>query len=79
MNYTDVVKKLIGSISPAGDSSVDSQRMLNLIEMTELIYNLTKEVVVVSGTIEYQEHSVQAMGKHATEFLAILSELITKE
>lgn len=79
MTNTDVVKKLIGSISPVGDSSIDAERMANLVEMTELIYELTKEVVVVAGAVTYQEHSVQNMGFYATGFLERLSELIVKK
>lgn len=79
MTYTDVVKKLIGSIAPAGDSSIDVQRLYNLTDMTNLIYELTEEVVRVATAIDYKEHSVKVMGIHATAFLKNLSELITKE
>lgn len=48
MTHTEIVQKLIGSIHPAGDASIDEERLENLKAMCELVNNLITEIDDVS-------------------------------
>ena len=69
MTYHDIVKKLIGSINPIGETSEDERRLENLenlITLTDaLIYDIDK-VAMNKGKAEY---SLNKAGSVASEFL----------
>ena len=39
MEYTDIIKKLIGNINPIGETNTDNERFENLKELCYLVQN----------------------------------------
>lgn len=48
MNYTEIIKKLIGDTSPIGESNTDKERFENLKEMCQLVHNLIIDIDFIS-------------------------------
>ncbi len=69
MNYTEIVKKLIGNVQPYGATHIDEQRFENLKAMCLLVNNLVMEIDRVSENKERQEFSMREMGNYAYNFL----------
>ena len=65
----EVVQKLIGPISPCGESNQDQQRLQSAIEMCELIYSLKNELdIVIINNKRSKEASVKRIVDHINEF-----------
>ncbi len=69
MEIEDIVKKLIGEITPIGCSRRDEDRLKNLREYLTLIEILLAEVAYVSRYKDSHEHSVKEIGMTAYKFL----------
>ncbi len=70
MDIYQVVKKLIGPISPVGETNADDKRFENLKTMTELVDVLLNDIYRVATDNERaQEFSMKRAGKHAARFL----------
>lgn len=70
MTNTDIVKKLVGNIQPAGDTNIDHERFENLKAMCELADNLIAEInEVAHRNKNRQEYSVKQMAEYANGFL----------
>ena len=65
----EIVTELIGSIQPAGDSSIDEGRFANLRNMTELVEELLKEISDIADCKDNHEHSMKQAGELAHHFL----------
>lgn len=59
MNYTEIIRKLIGRIYPAGDSSIDTERNDNLKEMCDTVEQLISDIQFVSINKDRQEYSMK--------------------
>jgi hypothetical protein len=70
MTDTEIVKKIIGSIQPSGDSGIDSERFENLKAMCTLVNELVVEIDNVAWNKDRCEHSMNEMGKYAANFLS---------
>jgi hypothetical protein len=70
LSVTEIVKKLIGEIRLAGDSSLDNDRFENLENMCELVNDLITEIdnVSYSGKNSH-EYSVKRASDYAYDFL----------
>ncbi len=73
MDIYEVVTKLVGPIEPAGDSSIDGDRLKNLKVTTDLVDRLLTDISNVAelGNTHLcypKEHSVRVAAKHANEF-----------
>jgi hypothetical protein len=72
MDIPEIVKKLIGSIEPRGDSQIDEKRYENLIEHSYLVSDLIENLIFVSKYKDSYEGSVSKLGKRAyTELLEL--------
>ena len=70
MTHIEIVKKLIGEISPAGATHIDEVRFKNLKEMCRLAELIILEIDDVSyRNKDRQEHSMKEMGEYAHRFL----------
>ncbi len=70
MTHTDIVKKLIGPISPCGESNTDEQRLQNLKNMCELTSDLIAEINEVYEKNKHsKEYSVKLMSDLAERYL----------
>lgn len=74
MTNTDVIRKLIGNINPAGDSSRDGERFDNLKAMCELVEDLLSDINFVAGESNAYQSSIRTMGEYAKKFIENLKE-----
>lgn len=73
-NY-DVVKKLIGNITPVADSAIDSQRLENMKAMCELLRQIFEDVDDVACRYRNSLYSSQKeVGQYANKFLSDLTD-----
>ena len=74
MKIKEIVQKLVGSITPAGESNLDTKRLENLKIICGLIEDLVYEVNYVSRDKDRYESSMKVMGEYADKFLRNLKE-----
>jgi len=73
MELIDVIKRLTGPINPVGDSSIDSDRAANLIEMIKLSNQIIQEIhAVYFDNISSYEGSRIHAAKISKEYLDTL-------
>lgn len=70
-NY-HVVKKLIGPITPIGETTEDNRRFDNLEQMCKLMWEIHTAIKEVSLYKDEPEYSLKRTGKYAQVFLASL-------
>lgn len=68
-NY-DVVTKLIGEITPIGETNTDDKRFQNLKDITKLVELLLEEIYVVASLNYKEEYSIKRAADYASNFLA---------
>lgn len=66
---SEVIKKIIGPITPMGKSELDSTRLENLKEMCFVVSELIGEIRYVSRSKDNYESSVKAIGEYADKYL----------
>jgi len=72
MTNTEIVKKLVGNIQPAGDAHIDEERFKNLEAMCELVEDLVEEIDnVINYNREAEQNSIVKARKYADDFLQI--------
>ena len=76
MKIKEIVQKLVGSITPAGESNLDTKRLENLKIICGLIEDLVYEVNYVARDKDRYESSMKEMGVYAQKFLDNLKEEI---
>ena len=76
MEIKEIVQKLVGSITPSGDSHLDTKRLENLKEMCYLVKDLLYEINFVARDKDRYEASMKEMGVYARKFLDNLKEEI---
>lgn len=74
MELKEIVQKLVGNITPAGESHLDTQRFENLKTMCDLVEDLVYEINFVARDKDRYESSMAVMGKYADKFLRNLVE-----
>lgn len=72
MNYTEIIRKLIGETYPYGASEVDAQRLENLKEMCNLVDDLMVQIAEAATFADRHERSMKEIGKYASEYLTNL-------
>lgn len=73
MTHEEIVKKLVGSITPYGASDIDERRMENLKVMCELVSGLVEDIRFTAQYKDRHEHSIKIMGEYADNFLKELN------
>lgn len=74
MEIKEIVQKLIGKITATGDSSRDNERLMNLINMCNLVEELVGEIQFSARDRNAYESSVKTIGQYADKFLNNLAE-----
>jgi hypothetical protein len=69
MTTYDVVKKLIGPITPVGQTDQDIVRYNNLYQMCHLVEDILAAISEVSGYTTSSEYSVNRAGNFAKDFI----------
>lgn len=73
MDIHEIVKKLVGSITPIGQSSIDNERFENLQVMCDLVDKLLTDLDDMSHwNKNSHEFSVKRAGKYAEDFLNLI-------
>jgi hypothetical protein len=67
-NY-DIVKRIIGCITPQGDCSIDERRYDSLEQTIELVDKLMFDISMVAAFRDSHEGSVSKAGKLAHKFM----------
>ena len=73
-NIKQIVDKLVGSITPAGESHKDRERFDNLKVMCDLVERLIYDIHFVARDKDRYESSIKGMGVYAQKFLNNLKE-----
>lgn len=75
MTHTEIIKRLVGPISPAGDYGTDIDRLKNLKTLSGVVLDLVQEIVAVSNQAKGRpEASVQTICKYADDTIGIINE-----
>jgi len=70
MEYTEIIKKLIGNIKPIGETNTDNERFENLKEMCNLVNNLIIDIDDMAyQNKDAREFSVKRSVEFARDFL----------
>ena len=72
MDIHEIVKKLVGPISPVGETYADNDRFENLKTMTELVDKLVFDINTVIPNKDRVEYSMKKAGEFADKFLTDL-------
>lgn len=71
MTHFEIVKKLVGEVKPAGETSKDEKRFENLQAMCELTAHLISEIQSVARDNKHShEYSVKRSADYAERFLS---------
>ena len=75
MELKEIVQKLVGSITPAGEHHIDKERFENLKVLCNLVDELLYEITCVAIDNENRyEYSMKEMGKYASKFIEQIKE-----
>ena len=73
-NVFDVTKRLLGEITPYGDTAIDEIRYQNLVDTIELTEKLIDEIIMVARYKGDHLFSRNKMGTTADVFISALRE-----
>lgn len=76
MELYEIVKKLIGSIEPYGDSNIDEQRLSNINNHIILTQALIRDLIDVAEFKDRPEYSIKKLGTVAYDGLEEIKEMI---
>lgn len=74
MTHEDIVMKLIGPVSPIGETNEDNLRFENLKKLINLTYTLLETIHDVSKNKDAHAFSVKRSGLKASQFFRDLNE-----
>ena len=76
LSIYEIVKKIVGSIEPYGNSNIDEERSNNLNEHIILTYSLARDLIDVAEFKDRPERSIHNLGSNAYDSLLELKEMI---
>ena len=79
MEIYDVVKKLVGSIDPAGQSHIDEVRYENLEKHIALVDELVSDLIYVAKTHNNGEASLIKASNKADKYLKMIKDDLTNK
>ena len=79
MTIYEIIKKLIGSIEPYGDTNIDEARLNNLNEHMILVNSLIEDLVRTAKYRNRQESSIHNLGSYAYDELLNIKDIIFDE
>lgn len=71
MTHIQIIDKLVGPLSPVGESNEDKERLLNLSTYLDIIEDMVFRVSTLADYRLRYEHSVKTIGELADNFLRI--------
>lgn len=69
MEYYEIVTKLIGPTSPAGDEGIDAERLKNVKDLIELTDRLLFRIEDLSCYAADERASVKKIGEKCKDFM----------
>ena len=69
MEISEVVRKIVGSIEPYGDTNIDNERFENLVTHASLVTELIADMIETAKYRNRPEYSMSNLGEHAYEEL----------
>jgi len=78
MSIYEIVKKLIGSIEPYGDSNIDNKHLVNIDEHINLVFGLVTDLIKTAEFKDRNESSIQKLGIKASDALLEIKNSIDK-
>lgn len=76
MTNADIIKKLVGPVSPVADAAIDPDRLHNLKELCELVNGLVAEISGVAVWKNSDYSSAKQVGQYAETYLKVLKETL---
>jgi len=73
-NIIEVIDKLVGRISPVGETNTDNERFENLETLCEVLNHYHAELVWLRRYEESYEYSVKRAGERARKFIKFIHE-----
>lgn len=73
-----IIRRIIGEITPIGESREDEKRLYNLSETNILICNLLDEIIDVARYKDSQEASVKRIGRLADDCITEIRERLNE-
>lgn len=74
MTHFDIIMKLIGPVTPAGDSSIDPERFENLKTLADVTVQLVDKLNDVAKYKFSHEGTVKKAGEYADVNMKVLSD-----
>lgn len=75
---SQIVRRIVGEITPIGESREDEKRLYNLSETNILICNLLDEIIGVARYKDNQEASVKRIGRLADDCITEIRNRLTE-
>jgi hypothetical protein len=70
MELHEIVRKLVGPVTPVGETQEDARRLENMKVLTELADRLLCDIALTAHNADRVEASMKAIGVHARKFMA---------
>lgn len=68
------IKRLLGLITPQGETNTDEVRYLNLVDTINVVDELLDDIIVVASYKFNNEYSMKKAGEKADKFITHLKE-----
>ena len=78
LSKQEVLIKLVGPITPCGDSNIDKIRLENLEELIEITENSITNIISVARYYQSYEYSVAVIGNRANKFITELKDMLNE-
>jgi len=73
---SDVVFKLIGKVTPIGETNEDDKRYDNLVELNIVVVDLVEKLNYTAEYANEVEYSVSRIGEYASKKLTLLRQYL---
>lgn len=77
-NVEKSIKRLLGLITPQGETNTDEVRYLNLVDTINVVDELIDDIIVVASYKFNSEHSMKKSGEKADKFITHLKEKLNQ-
>ena len=76
MSFDEILYRLLGSIQPLADESIDGERLCNIEKYNDVLFFVVKELQEAAKWKDDKRSSAQRIGKECDEILLDLYEYL---
>lgn len=76
MSFDEILYRLLGSIQPLADESIDGERLCNIENYNDVLYFIVKELQEAAKWKDDKRSSAQKIGKECNQILLDLKETL---